>query len=66
VNTQEKAITDGMVEERIKGLKPHHPIFAAILERVHEMNLKEVVNALVVIEGLRWLLKFHAARLVTS
>jgi hypothetical protein len=30
------------------------------------MNLKEVVNELVVIEGLRWLLKFHAARLVTS
>ena len=46
VNTQEKAITDEMVEERIKELKPHHPVFAAILEKVHEMNLKEVVNAL--------------------
>ena len=60
VNTREKAITDEMVEERIKELKPHHPVFAAILEKVHEMNLKEVVNALVVIEGLRWLLKIHA------
>jgi hypothetical protein len=66
VNTREKAITDEMVEERIKELKPHHPVFAAILERVHEMNLKEAVNALVVIEGLRWLLKIHAARLATS
>ena len=66
VNTREKAITDEMVEERIKELKPHHPVFAAILERVHEMNLKEVVNALVVIEGLRMLLKIHAARLATS
>jgi hypothetical protein len=66
VNTREKAITDEMVEERIKELKPHHPIFAAILERVHEMNLKEAVNALVVLEGLRWLLKIHAARLATS
>ena len=66
VNTREKAITDEMVEERIKELKPHHPVFAAILERVHEMNLKEVVNALVVIEGLRMLLRIHAARLATS
>lgn len=66
VNTREKAITDEMVEERIKELKPHHQVFAAILERVHEMNLKEVVNALVVIEGLRFLLKIHAARLATS
>ena len=66
VNTREKAITDEMVEERIKELKPHHPVFAAILEEVHEMNLKEVVNALVVIEGLRMLLRIHAARLATS
>lgn len=66
VNTREKAITDEMVEERIEELKPHHSVFAAILEKVHEMNLKEVVNALVVIEGLRWLLKIHAARLATS
>jgi AICAR transformylase/IMP cyclohydrolase PurH len=62
VNTKEKAITDEMVEERIKELKPHHPVFAAILEKVHEMDLKEVVNVLVVIEGLRWILKIHAAR----
>jgi hypothetical protein len=66
VDTREKAITDEMVEERIKELKPLHPVFAAILEKVHEMSLKEVVNALVVIEGLRMLLKIHAARLATS
>ena len=66
VSTQEKIITDEMVEGRIKELSPHHPVFAAILERVHEMNLEETVNALVVLEGLRWLLKIHAARLATS
>ena len=33
-----------MVEERIKELKPHHPVFAAILEKVHKMNLKEVIQ----------------------
>jgi hypothetical protein len=44
-----------MVEEMIEELKPHHAAFATILERVHEMNLKETVNALVVIECLRWI-----------
>ena len=44
VDTREKAITDEMVEERIKELKPHHPVFAAILEKVHKMNLKEVIQ----------------------
>jgi hypothetical protein len=39
----EREITDEMVEEKIKELKPHHPIFAAILERVHEMNLKQSI-----------------------
>jgi hypothetical protein len=66
VSTQEKIITDEMVEEKIKELRPHHPVFAAILERVHEMTLKETVNALVVLEGLRWLGKIHAARLANS
>jgi hypothetical protein len=41
VSTREKIITDEMVEEKIKELRPHHPVFAAILQRVHEMNLKE-------------------------
>ena len=41
VSIQEKIITDEMVEERIKELRPHHPVFAAILERVHEMNLRD-------------------------
>jgi hypothetical protein len=41
VSTQEKIITDEMVEERTKELSPHHPVFAAILEHVHEMNLRD-------------------------
>jgi hypothetical protein len=62
----EKEITDEMIEERIKELKPKHPIIAAILENVHQMNLKETVNALVAVEGLQWLLKIHAARIASS
>jgi hypothetical protein len=66
VSSQDKIITDEMIEEMIKGLGLHHPEFASILEHVHEINLKEAVNALVVLEGLRWLLEIHAIRLATS
>ena len=47
----EKAITDEMVEERIKQLKPIHPELASVAERIHEMDLKETVNSIVVAHG---------------
>ena len=58
----EKAITDEMVEEKIKQLKPIHPELAAVAERIHEMDLKETVNTIVVAEALEALLKIHAMR----
>ncbi|MFZ0893402.1 MAG: hypothetical protein WAZ77_02760 [Candidatus Nitrosopolaris sp.] len=58
----EKAITNEMVEERIKQLKPIHPELAAVAERIHEMDLKETVNSIVVVDALEALLKVHAMR----
>ncbi|MGB7953277.1 MAG: hypothetical protein WCF23_04795 [Candidatus Nitrosopolaris sp.] len=58
----EKAISNEMVEERIKQLKPIHPELAAVAERIHEMDLKETVNSIVVAEALEALLKVHAMR----
>jgi transposase len=48
----EKAITDEMVEEKIKQLKPIHPQLAAVAERIHEMDLKETVNNILVLDAL--------------
>ena len=48
----EKAITNGMVEEKIKQLKPIHPELAAVAERIHEMDLKETVNSIVVADDV--------------
>ena len=42
----EKAITNEMVEEKIKQLKPIHPEPAVVAERIHEMDLKETVNSI--------------------
>jgi hypothetical protein len=58
----EKAITDEMVEEKIKQLKPIHPELAAVAERIHEMDLKETVNHILVLDALEPLLKVHAMR----
>ena len=37
-----------MVEEKIKQLKPIHPELAAVAERIHQMDLKETVNTIIV------------------
>ena len=37
----EKAITNDMVEEKIKELKPIHPELAQVAETIHKMDLKE-------------------------
>ena len=58
----EKAITNEMVEEKIKQLKPIHPRLAAVAERIHEMDLKETVNTILVADALEDLLKVHAMR----
>ena len=58
----EKTITDDMVEEKIKDLKPIHPELAQVAETIHEMDLKETVNAILVIDALEALLKVHAMR----
>jgi hypothetical protein len=58
----EKAITNEMVEEKIKELKPIHPELAQVAETIHEMDLKETVNAILVIDALEALLKVHAMR----
>ena len=58
----EKAITNEMVEEKIKDLKPIHPELAQVAETIHEMDLKETVNAILVIDALETLLRIHAMR----
>jgi hypothetical protein len=60
--TVEKAITNEMVEEKIERLKSIHPRLATVAERIHEMDLKETVNTILVADALEALLKVHAIR----
>ena len=58
----EKTVTDDMIQEKITEVKPIHPELAQVAETIHEMDLKETVKAILVIDALKALLKVHAMR----
>jgi diphthamide biosynthesis methyltransferase len=61
-----KALTDEMAQQVVKELRPKHPVLAAIIERGHQMDMKETIAALIVVDALKRFLKVHAARLATD
>ena len=61
-----KALTDEMAQQVVKELKPKHPVLAAIIERGHQMDMKETIAALIVVDALKRFLRVHAARLATD
>jgi len=61
-----KALNDETAEHIAKELRPKHPILAAVIERGHQMDLKETFAALIVVDALKRILKIHAARLATD
>ena len=65
LNNREKDVTHEMIEEKIRELKPKHSDFAAVLEVIHQMDLKQTVKAFIVVESLRQVLKIHASRLAS-
>ncbi len=50
--SDEKA-NDQTVKEKTNELRTKYPIFTAILERIPDMDLKEVVSVLVLVEPVR-------------
>jgi hypothetical protein len=61
-----KALTDEMAQLVVKELRPKHPVLAAIIERGHQMDMKETIAALIVVDALKRFLRVHAARLATD
>ena|SRR5215831_9611863 len=60
--SDEKA-NDQTVKEKTNELRTKFPIFTAILERIPDMDLKEVVSVLVLVDPVRSLLRTHATKL---
>jgi hypothetical protein len=59
----EKDVSMQKVEEESNELRRKYPVYTAILERIPGMDLKEVVSVMVLVDGVRWLLKTHAMKL---
>jgi hypothetical protein len=63
MSTLEKDVSDQSVKEKTNELRAKYPVFTAILERIPDMDLKEVVSLLVLVDPVRSVLKTHATRL---
>jgi hypothetical protein len=63
MSTSKKDVSNQSVKEQTKELRAKYPIFTAILESIPDMDLKEVVSVLVLVDPVRSALKTHATRL---
>ncbi|MGB7558456.1 MAG: hypothetical protein WBM37_08050 [Nitrososphaeraceae archaeon] len=63
MSTSEKDVSDQNVKEKTNELRTKYPIFTAILERIPDMDLKEVFIVLLLVDPVRSVLKTHATRL---
>jgi hypothetical protein len=63
MNVSDKDASDQKVKEQTDELRTKYPIFTAVLERIPEMDLKEVVSVLVLVDPVKSVLRTHAMRL---
>jgi len=63
MSISDKHASDQKVKEQIDVMRAKYPIFTAVLERIPDMDLKEVVSVLVLVEPVRSVLRTHATRL---
>ena len=63
MSISDKHASDQKVKEQIDEMRAKYPIFTAVLERIPNMDLKEVVSVLVLVEPVRSVLRTHATRL---
>jgi len=65
MSISEDDVSHQNVQQKINELKTKYPIATAILERIPSMDLKEVVSVILLADGVRWLLKVRAMRLIS-
>ena len=63
MTTSNENVSHHKVKEQSDELRTKYPIFTAILERIPDMDLKEVLSVFVIVDPVRSLLKTHATRL---
>ena len=62
----EDKVTDQMVEEKINELRAKYASLAGVLERIHNMDLRETIIGLFGIDAMESLLKLRALVILAS
>ena len=64
LNMEDKTVTDKMMQAKTDEIRAKHPLLAAILDRIHQMSLKETYTGLLVLDGLEHILKARQVEVV--
>ena len=63
-NATDYTVTEDKIKSKITDFKAKHPKFAAVIEGISNLDLKETVKSYIGAKALQKLLKFHAKNLV--
>jgi hypothetical protein len=61
---EDKTVTDKMMQVKTDEIRAKHPLLAAILDRIHQMNLKETYTGLLVLDALEHILKARQVQVI--
>jgi hypothetical protein len=61
---EDKTVTDEIIQSKINEIKSSYPLLAAILDRIHHMNLKETFTGLLVLDALEHILKARQVQVI--
>lgn len=64
LSMEDKAVTDDVIQSKINEIKTKYPLLAAILDRIHHMNLKETFTGLLVLDALEHILKARQVQII--
>ena len=61
---EDKTVTDKMMQVKTDEIRAKHPLLAAILDRIHQMSLKETYTGLLVLDALEHILKARQVEVI--
>lgn len=64
LSMEDKTVTDEIIQSKISEIKSSYPLLAAILDRIHHMNLKETFTGLLVLDALEHILKARQVQVI--
>jgi hypothetical protein len=64
LNMEDKAASEAIIQSKINEIRTKYPLFGAILDKIHHMNLKETFTGLLVLDALEYILKARQVQIV--